>query len=325
MSSSTIDIASVGNMCIDITLPVSKYPIQKSEHQRLTSPARLLLGGSLNALIAGSRLGAKSAPISYIPAEDSADGLLSKHMLQQVTDENMYQKGLMRHPLGVIPTCAALIDAQGVHTFLASNEDPLPESIDEELPESILRTLQTAGALIIDGFAFHSERALVKRCAQETEHIWLDPQAAGARLRRSDPLFWEIVTKAEGISLTLDEARDVTGLNGGVDDVVDALCAISDGIVLIKDGSNGCVAGYKGDVIKVEGFDIGSRYQDSIGAGDSFLGAFLAARRQGLDMRESCMVGNAMGAATCTKSGAGVEGIGTLEEVRRFLGGAVEI
>lgn len=333
-----LDITSVGNLCLDIILPITSYPVRQGQHQSLTSGARLELGGSLNALISASRLGAKAAQVAYIadqkPHTHPSDRVISSFVLDSVTRLGLDTTAMVPREGAVIPTCAALSDPHGAHTFLASNELPQEDKAPDGLgaPDCMLKTVARSKVLIVDGYALHSDRSLVSQAVRVAldagATVWLDPQAATASLLRSqDSLFQFIMDHAGGISLTAEEAAMITSQT----DPLDAIKAMvkehcpSATSFLLKDGANGCHVAHKGesgdfDFCSVPGFSID--YNDSVGAGDSFLGAYLAGRlAHGFSIRESALLANAMGAATCMNVGAGEFGLGTHANVMKLLEG----
>lgn len=337
--SKTLDIASVGNMCVDIMLPMMEYPILAGRHQKLKTEARLELGGSLNALISASNLGARTGPIAYLPLGDSSSdpsqALFSNHFIGCAKRLELDTSAVIRRAGVRLPTCAALFDPQGTHTFLASNE--IPDEIvvqdDSPLPNEISTTISRSKVLIVDGYALHSDRKLVKDSVhvalEAGTHVWVDPQdAVGSLIRQQDPLFGLILNRATGISLNIDQAKLMTEMTKPLDIIrrlVEKQCP-SARTFLLKDGSNGGHVAEKTasadfEIHAVSAFSLEKGlFKDSIGAGDSFLGAFLAASlSHGFSLQDSGVVASAMGAATCMNHGAGESGIGSLDGVLQLL------
>lgn len=335
-----IDVASVGNLCVDIILPISQYPIVLGEHQRLTTGARLELGGSMNALISAMRLGAKVAPIAFITTDDAhhSDALVSAFVQDSSRRLGIYSAGLVPQAGATIPTCAAIFDPNGEHTFLASNELPEDDVTAPQLEasDSMLDTVARSKSLIVDGYAFHSDRTLVsdsvRTALSHGTHIWLDPQAATASLLRTgDKLFEFIMTNTYGVSITTAEALLVTDTTNPSDAIriLGKECCPSAMIILLKDGASGSHIAWRNkeydpfEVHTISSFYIpDENFRDPIGAGDSFLGAFLAGRLSlGYSIEKSGIIANAMGASTCMNHGAGESGIGTIATVEQFLAG----
>lgn len=329
-----LDIVSSGNMCIDIILPIDHYPVSRGEHQPLRTNAFLEIGGSLNALLSATRLKAKTAALAYVRSDAEcthpSEALLTKYLKDTAEHEGIETRGILPHPRGSIPTCAALLDLEGTHTFLASNEEVQGNLVfNETLPKVMKDLIHQSKAVVIDGYALHSDRELIEQCldcAIESDcEIWVDPQAATASLlRNKDELFFRILSSAYGISLNMDEAKVMTNMTDP-ERVIRALPPfLSANTVLLKDGPHGCHALVKGklgeEFCSVPGFDLSGVYKDSIGAGDAFLGAFLAARLvHGLDPQTCCMLANTMAAGTCMQYGAGATGISSTTQAKQLL------
>lgn len=79
-----------------------------------------------------------------------------------------------------------------------------------------------------------------------------------------------------------------------------------DGVYFYQDGELIHIPGYSVDVV------------DTTGAGDSFNGALAVGLSKGLDLKEACKYGNAVGALSVTKFGA-QNGMPTQIEVEQFL------
>lgn len=328
------ELASVGNMCIDIMLPISHYPISNGRHQTLRSGAQIEVGGSLNALISASRLNAKTAAIAYTSIERSdgnpSDALFSAYLRNSAEREGIDISALLQHTHRTVQTCAALINEDGAHTFLASNEEQQTQANSKgKIPQPMREVVEQSQVLMIDGYAFHSDRDLIEQCMEVAVEsqcaIWIDPQAATASLlKNKDTLFMRVLKIAEGITLNMDEARIITGENDPKKAIKSLPFFSSAKTILLKDGPHGCHAYEKcrnGDIFSsVPGFNLKEKYKDSIGAGDAFVGAFLAGKLvHSLDLPTSCLLANAMAAGTCMKHGAGSFGISSSSDVERLL------
>lgn len=334
----SLDITSVGNLCIDIILPIISHPVRQGEHQSLTTGARMEVGGSMNALISAHRLGARAAHIAYISPQDDetapSDRLFSAFASETALRIGLDTSAMIPRRGSVIPTCAALTDAQGGHTFLASNElpeDGASNAGERAAADEMLSATKCSKVHIVDGYALHSDRDLVRATvevagASGTE-IWVDPQAATRSLvEGKDTLFTEILARADGVALTLAEAAVLSGETesfAAMRAIAKERCPRARTMV-VKMGADGCCVGARGEgewkFWTVEGYDV--RVRDCVGAGDAFLGGFLAGRVvHGLGVREAAEVGNAMGAATCERAGAGEVGVGSRRDVVRFLRG----
>jgi sugar/nucleoside kinase (ribokinase family) len=85
--------------------------------------------------------------------------------------------------------------------------------------------------------------------------------------------------------------------------------------VLVRDGSDGCVLAFEGQVLRVPGFAVTAI--DTNGAGDAHSGAFLAALAEGLQPRDAALRANACAAIAVTRRGPATAP--TLAEVLALL------
>lgn len=98
-----------------------------------------------------------------------------------------------------------------------------------------------------------------------------------------------------------DEARKLTGL----DDIAAAAVRLRElgaGAVIVKRGAQGCDGFTPGGNFHVPAFAV--RPRDTTGAGDCFVGGFLAALHRGRDWREAARFANAVGALSVEMMGA---------------------
>ena len=87
-------------------------------------------------------------------------------------------------------------------------------------------------------------------------------------------------------------------------------------ILVITQGSKGGFIWENGREVRYPVFPV--KAIDSNGAGDTFHGAFVAARLKGMDVYEACRFASATSALKCTRFGA-QQGIPGYEEVLEFM------
>lgn len=86
--------------------------------------------------------------------------------------------------------------------------------------------------------------------------------------------------------------------------------------VVMKTGRRGCIVFIGDDHFEVPGFSVTAT--DTTGAGDCFVGAFLASLHRGLDYRRAARIANAVGAMNVEKLGA-AQGVRTWEETQAWI------
>ncbi len=112
-----------------------------------------------------------------------------------------------------------------------------------------------------------------------------------------------------------DEARMLTG-NGEIAMAAEFFMERGVGGVVVKLGGHGCAVFGSGQPLFIPAF--GANVIDTTGAGDCFVGGFLAGLHAGLDWAEAARWGNAAGALNVASLG-GSAGIPSRDEFLKFL------
>jgi len=89
--------------------------------------------------------------------------------------------------------------------------------------------------------------------------------------------------------------------------------------VILKLGEKGAYYAEKGKEQFIEGYPV-EEVVDTVGAGDGFAAGVIAGRLKGYSWENAIRLGNAVGAMVVTTDGD-MEGLPTMEEVKRFLSG----
>lgn len=335
----TYAVSSIGNIATDVTIELEgKLPAHTGDHGRATQ-ATIDLGGSLNVLIAASRLGTPCAPVGFVSNEtDGASGFLRSAIrtFGFCNTDGVVPRIGYRSPL-----CAVFVEPGRGSTFLATNETPSVDAdTNVDLPDAMRNVLTRTQAVCVDGYAVAGEPGLVSSVLAECDDmlqiggmdLWFDPQSCGAS-RCSDPVFSDVLAKATALAVTEDGAREMLGMGRSavpmVADVISALTRVmrkSAHLLVVKRGPLGCIVAYRPDrearawvVNSVPGFDVGD-VRDTTGCGDSFLGGLIAGlTTHKLSVVDSCILANAVGAATALRVGAGVNGVAARVDVENLL------
>jgi sugar/nucleoside kinase (ribokinase family) len=115
--------------------------------------------------------------------------------------------------------------------------------------------------------------------------------------------------------LNQDEARMLSGF-ADPDDAARRMQALGAGDVVIKLGAEGCAVFTTNGAIRVAGFPVD--VVDTTGAGDCFVGGFLAALAEGCAYPDAARFANAVGALSVQKLGA-INGIRTRAETEAWI------
>lgn len=286
-----------------------------------------------NVLLAASNLGSHCAPLAFLPSPSTP---ASRFLISEISRTSLDTSGLVERRDALTHHCTVLVENAGA-TFLATNEaPPIGGSIGEsmDLPEAMVEVLQRSDAIVIDGYGFVGDAGLVRAVLREVRDVvsdgymqlYLDPQAAGSQLlQRGDEVFREALSLATTLVMNESEARAMTGLSDkSVGEVLPALVVLATAakVIVVKRGAEGCVVGQKvGEawaVGSVAGFEVD--VVDTTGCGDAWLGGLIAGLAKGMGVLEAAEAGNATGAATAGKLGAGIGGVGGRRKVEELLG-----
>lgn len=302
-----MNVVSVGDLVLDIILPVT-LPV--ALHQDV-STRRVEPGGAGNFMIAAQHMGLTVFAVGAVGAD-----LFGAQVLDILRQEGVDTQGVVAVPGSTTTMVIVLTDQKsGDHVFLGhygeGPEVPYPDSVDD--------IIANADALFVQGYTLSEKRVVpmavraVERALAVNLPIYLD---VGPFMAQMSPerVPW-IVQRAQTMLMTEDEVPLVSGnLFGGA--AYEYLLAQGVQTVVVKRGASGCLVVTAEGREDVPGF--GARVVDTVGAGDCFDAAFLAGRLNGLSLRDSALLANAMGAASVQKMGAG-RNAPTCDEVNSVL------
>jgi sugar/nucleoside kinase (ribokinase family) len=154
---------------------------------------------------------------------------------------------------------------------------------------------------------------LLSKARKRNKTVFFDP---GPSFEHFPPDALDQVLKATDI-LVLNhlEAEGISGVSKP-EEAAEVLAERVRDMVVIKSGSKGCYVLQKGQVYKHPGFSV--PVVDAVGAGDSFLGAFMRGILDGCDLDTTCALANAAGAVKVQKPGSGTQ-VPTVDELLHLL------
>jgi len=304
-------VIALGDINVDIIAHFSSYPGKGED--ALAHSTEIHCGGSAaNTAIALARMGIETSLISRVGPDSWA-----LKALGCLSEAGVDPRGLQRDPAAMTGMMYVIVTPDGERTILGhrgANVLTDPGQIREE-------DLSGADVFHLSGYALLTEpqrsAALValEMACRHGLTVTLDPgmalpQVALDELRHLLPVVNILLP-------SLGEARYLTGLANPEA----CACTLLDqgvDVVALKLGADGCLVSSDRGSFLVPGFAVETR--DSTGAGDSFAAGFIAGFLGGLDWRSAAVLGNAMGARTAARIGAGVEAP-TAQEVLNLLNG----
>ncbi len=306
----TRPVVVLGDLVVDQTLAIERFPLKPGEHQRVAS-AHFSPGGAANTLIMGARLGLPMQAVGVVGQDAAGDALLLALAAEHVNTDDV-----MRLPDSQTHTVYSLVAPDGQHIFLGH----LGASPPDALPPRWAQAVQGAAALFFDGWNYREGYGQV--CLQAAEL---------ARLHRV-PVFFDPGPDYPGFSpewlagvlacthtllATEDELRGLMGNPpASLEDAARLVLQRGVGRVVVKRGARGSLLIAADGQVEHTGYPAEAR--DTSGAGDALAAAMLYALAHGYADGEALALANAVGAAAVTKLGAGLN-MPTREEVMAVL------
>lgn len=292
----TFDLIMLGDLVADIIMPITSLPLRPNEHG-WADGLYTELGGGCTTLVAARRVGLSVATLGMLGADD-----YGKQVLAMLAAEGVDISHTVALPGRQTVVCVVVTDKAGQHVFLGIKDHLPPARCPGEWQDVIplARCFFTNGYTLRD--LIHPEDALnlIRVARQAGIPMFYDP---GPSIEYIPPaLTLEVLESVDVIVITEEEARFLLPDADGAE-AARGLLAFGPRVVVVKAGADGCFVATSADVRHHPGFAV--QVVDTVGAGDAFVAAFMAAYLRGGDWRECAAVANAMGAAMVSTQGAG--------------------
>lgn len=269
-------------------------------------------GGEGNLMIVCSRMGGKVLPVGPLGNDYYGSYLISAYQKEGIDTSQLRTVENYRTP---VANC--IIDEEGIHTFVSTIGSCVFAG-DEE----ILELLGQCKGLYLNGYNLANadqpfcpvSLKLLREAVRLNREIFFD---TGPLCHEIDSeILDEVLQNSSVIALNDEEARMLTGYEDP-ELSADVLSKRTKGLVIVKAGGRGCYAMSSQSVGRwYPGFSV--PVVDTMGAGDSFLGALIYAWQNGWEI-DSCIVfANAAGAVKASKLGTGTQ-VPTFSEMVAIL------
>ncbi|MGH2602332.1 MAG: carbohydrate kinase family protein [Dehalococcoidia bacterium] len=303
------DLAVLGDLVVDLVVPIERLPLLPANHG-WAEGIFVEPGGAGNVVVAAQRLGLATATLAAIGGDRYGAEALAMLELEGVDVSQV-----VIHPERQTVICIVLADRLGQHVYLGIKDDrghwPFPRRWHETIRRA--RALYTDGYTLRDLLAPDDVLAACDTARRANVPVFFDPGPSVEFIPR--PVLERVIASIDVLLLTEEEA---TYLNGTRDRarLARSLRELGCPTVVLKLGGAGCMVATANEVIHAPGFPV--EVVDTVGAGDSFAAAFIAAWRHGGTLRQCATLANAMGAITATQRGAGTR-MPTRERLLRLL------
>lgn len=298
---------------VDVILEMEgTFPIQSGTAREITE-MHMEPGGEGNLLLAFSRMGGRALPSGPIGTDHYAA------FLRAVLEKEHVELGAMRELPDYFPPIAhCIIDGRGEHSFVSSLT-----SAAYAPTEAVLADLARCRGMFLSGyyltdptFPFYSlSLRLAAHAAKSGQAVFFDPGPLAAKL--TPEALAQVYRDSTVLCMNDTEAQALTGA-AEPERAAALLAARTDALVIVKAGARGCYLCGNGETGRWKsGFPV--RAVDTMGAGDSFLGALMFAWLSGCDVETCVTLANAAGAVKASKFGTGTK-VPTFDEVVAILG-----
>ncbi|GAX80599.1 hypothetical protein CEUSTIGMA_g8034.t1 [Chlamydomonas eustigma] len=317
-----VDVVALGNICLDVIVPVDTFP-QESEKEDLLRSLTLSppsqdaweVGGNCNFMIAAARLGLSVGSIGVV-GDDVYGEFLNSVLQAEHIALNQGVAPDMDGRANKTLICFVLVDPNSNHAFCSRYDFgpwPLLEGITS-IPEHSLERLRRAKAVFTNGFVFDEipldiVQTACKEAIQSGAAVFFDPgprcftMLEGSRKEALSTL----LDLSDVILMTEEEAKIVTGHSDpelAAKYMLERPGARTQWCV-IKLGREGSLLRSKAEGRSYRMPGIPVKVQDTVGCGDSFASAIVLGFINGHSIPATLALANAVGAATATGRGAG--------------------
>ncbi|KAL5068121.1 hypothetical protein RYX36_019008 [Vicia faba] len=340
VGSKNIDVATMGNLCLDIVLNVPQLP-PLSVHERKAFMERLAsspppkkyweAGGNCNMAIAAARLGLDCVSIGHV-----GDEIYGNFLSDVLRDEGIGMVEISTGDDTVTSSgdsyetlvCWVLVDPLQKHDFCSRADfckEPAFNWLSQISKEAKL-AIKNSKVLFCNGYGFDdlspSLLLSVVDCAVEVgTSIFFDPGPRGKSLSNGTPeeqrALNQFLRMSDVLLLTADEAESLTGIG---DPILAGQKLLKVGIrtkwVIVKMGLKGSILITTSSIVCAPAYKV--NIVDSVGCGDSFVAAIAFGFIHNLPMVNTLAIANAVGAATAMGCGAG-RNVASLEKVVDIL------
>ena len=295
-----IEVVGIGAAVFDILMTTDSFPREDTKLQGIET--KLQCGGPCaTGLVAMSKLGVKSAYMGAL-----GDDMYGDH-IRGAFDKYGVDRSKVRLVSGVQSFhSVVLINTSNSTRTCVWNRGTLQPPVADDVD---LTVLKQAKFLHLDGHQLDCAVFAAQKAKEFGVKVSLDAGGVYPGIERLLP-FVDVLIPSEEFALK------ITGC-----DTAEAAAAVlwekyQPETLIITQGSRGGFIWEEGKAVRYPVFPV--KAIDSNGAGDTFHGAFVAARVKGMDVAQAAAFASATSALKCTRFGA-QEGIPGYEEVLEFM------
>uniref|UniRef100_A0A5B7AVN1 Carbohydrate kinase PfkB domain-containing protein n=1 Tax=Davidia involucrata TaxID=16924 RepID=A0A5B7AVN1_DAVIN len=335
-----VDVATLGNLCVDIVLNVPKLPPASLEERKAymeqlseSPPDKQYweAGGNCNMAIAAARLGLRCITIGHV-----GNDIYGRFLLDVLHDEGIDMVG-MSEDRDVVSAfsaayetllCWVLVDPLQKHGFCSRADFSKEPAFSwmSKLSNEVKMAIKNSKVLFCNGYGFDelSPGLIVSALEYAVEvgtSVFFDPGPRGKSLSVGTPeeqrALGKLLRMSDVLLLTSEEAESLTGIGNPI---LAGQELLKEGArtkwVIVKMGPKGSVLITASSVSCAPTFKV--NVVDTVGCGDSFVAAIAFGFIHNMPMVYTLTIANAVGAATAMGCGAG-RNVATLKRVIELM------
>ena len=294
------EIVGIGSSVYDVLMVIDGFPV---EDTKIEGADTIVQGGGpcATALVAAAKLGVSSAYMGTI-----GDDSFGRFMLGDLEKWGVDTRYVRRVPDAVSFHAVVLLNRQKASRTCVWNRGTVEPPAKSDVN---LDVLKHAKVLHLDGHMPEAALYAAERCKELGVKISHD---AGGMYPGVDKL----LPYADYLIPSEEFALKATGADHAEDAAHKLMQAYHPEIVVITQGARGGIILDEKGLRRYGIYDV--EVVDSNGSGDTFHGAFIAARIKGMDADDACKYASAAASIKCTRLGARF-GMPTDAECRAFL------
>ncbi|WOH01744.1 hypothetical protein DCAR_0521129 [Daucus carota subsp. sativus] len=333
------DVATLGNLCVDIVLNVPELPPNSREERKAymdelsqSPPDKKYweAGGNCNMAIAAARLGLHCTTIGHVGNEIYGDFLLDVLRKEGISMTGMSEQGQITSSSSAeyeTLQCWVLVDPSQRHGFCSradfSKEPAFSWMV--KLSMEVKMALKQSKVLFCNGYGFDELPpslivSALEYAAEVGTSVFFDPGPRGKTLANGTPdeqkALDMLLRMSDVLLVTSEEAESLTSIG---DPILAGQELLRKGVrtkwVIVKMGQKGSILITMSSISYAPSFKV--NVVDTVGCGDSFVAAIAFGYIHNLPLVHTLTVANAVGAATAMGSGAGrnVAALGNVMEL----------
>lgn len=294
------DVIGVGLSAVDYLGIVDEYPPPADKKVLMKQFTRQGGGPAATALVALSRLGAKTAFVGKMGDDESGNLMKSQLEAEKVdVSQVVTEAGASSQPAFIV-----VDQATGSRTIFWSESDVSPLRASEMDREFIT----SARILHLDALQMEASLTAARWAKEAGMTVVLD----GDTMR---PGIDELVRLTDVLIASQNFAAQFTGM-ADPKEAMQKMRSLGPEIAGITLGADGCILSWKDTILRKPTYSV--EVVDTTGAGDVFHGAFIYGLLENWSLEKTADFANAVAAMKCRKLG-GRAGIPTLDEAMAFL------